>query len=171
MLGALARALASFVLALAASGCAPDVRSPQGSARDFSARRTDGRTFTLSDHSGSVVLLAFFATWSKPSVVELRHLQRLFDDRKHEGLVVVGIAVDGPETIANVPAFASRNALTFPIVLDEDSHVVSLYNPKRAVPLTVLVDRQGSTARIWEGYNPGDEDAIRRDAGRVLRGR
>ncbi len=158
-----------FVLITAVDGCAQDARTATAPARDFSVRSLEGRTFTLSSHAGSVVLLAFFATWSKPSLVELRHLQRLFDERKKDGLVVVGIAVDGPETVANVPAFASRNALTFPILLDEDSHVVSLYNPKRSVPLTVLLERGGNTARIWEGYNPGDEEAVRDEVWTALR--
>jgi peroxiredoxin len=149
--------------------CTPsDPASAPAVARDFSVRQTDGRTFTLAEHQGEVVVLAFFATWSKPSVVELRHLKRLADRHRSEGLTVVGVAVDGPETVAEVPAFATRNELTFPIVLDEDSHVVSLFNPKRDVPLTVLVDRHGATARIWSGYNPGDEDSIAAETEAVL---
>ena len=146
----------AFLFAVA---CTP-ADAPTSSGRDFTARQTDGRTFTLAQHRGEVILLAFFATWSKPSVVELRHLQRLFDRRRADGLTVVGVAVDGPETIADVPAFARRNELTFPIILDDDSHVVSLYDPKRDVPLTVLLDRARRTARIWSGYNPGDEASI-----------
>ena len=123
-----------FILAACAPAASP---TPVAAVRDFSARQIDGRTFTLAEHGGEVVLLAFFATWSKPSVVELRHLEHLFERRRTDGLLVVALAVDGPETIAQVPAFASRNGLTFPVVLDEDSHIVSLYNPKRDVPLTV----------------------------------
>ena len=165
-----ALAFAVFALVHGAAGCTPaPAGSPQAPGRDFTASQIDGRTFALHAHVGEVVVLAFFATWSKPSTVELRHLQELYDQRRADGLLVVGIAVDGPETVAQVPAFAKRNGITFPLVLDEDSHVVALFDPKRDVPLTVLVDRTGAAVRTWSGYNPGDETLVAAAVDEALR--
>ncbi len=137
-------------------------------AVDFAARDLGGRTFRLSDHLGQrVILLVFWATWSKPSLSELTHLRRMYAERQ-TNFLVIGVCVDGPETIAEAPSFAKRNDLTFPIVLDEDSHIVSLYNPKRDVPLSVLFDKHGRIFRVHSGYNPGDETELQADLAEAL---
>lgn len=71
--------------------------------------------------------------------------------------------MDGPESSAEVPAFVNRYSLTFPVVLDDDSSIAGLYNPKRSMPLSVLVDRNGHVVRVREGYNPGDERLVKED--------
>jgi peroxiredoxin len=142
---------------------------PAGMATDFAVRDTDGKTFRLSDHLGKeVILLDFWATWCEPCLSEMPHLERMYEENKAKGFLVVGIAMDGPETVADVPSFAQRHEMTFPVVLDEDSHVVSIYNPKRSAPLSVLIDRKGRIVRVRESYNPGDENLVRADVAAAL---
>jgi peroxiredoxin len=144
---------------------------PGGTASDFSARDIDGKTVRLSSYLGkNVILLNFLQTWCEPCVAEFPHLRRMYDANKDKGLVVFGIAMDGPETVANVPAFARRNQLNFSVLLDEDSHVAAIYNPKKSAPLSVLIDRSGKIVVIREGYNPGDEDYLAKEIARALDG-
>jgi peroxiredoxin len=96
------------------------------------------------------------------------HLRRIYDQHKPRGFVVVAISMDGPETVAEVPAFAKRNGMTFPVVLDEDSQIASIYNPKKSAPLSVLIDKSGKVIKVHEGYNPGDEDVIAREVAQAL---
>jgi peroxiredoxin len=139
------------------------------SASDFTARDIDGKTVKLSTYLGKqAVLLDFCATWCEPCVAEFPHLRRLYQTNKDKGFVVLAVAMDGPETVANVPAFARRNQLDFPVLTDEDSHIASLYNPKKSAPLSVLIDKQGRVAAIREGYNPGDESELAKDVAKVL---
>ncbi len=139
------------------------------SASDFTARDIDGNTVKLSTYLGrQAVLLDFCATWCEPCVAEFPHLRRLYDTNKSKGFVVLAIAMDGPDTVSAVPAFAKRNQLNFPIVTDEDSHIAALYNPKKSAPLSVLIDKQGRVVAIREGYNPGDEDYLAKDVAKVL---
>ena len=84
------------------------------------------------------------------------------------GFVVLGISMDGPETIASVAPFARQYNLTFPMLLDEETKVVAVYNPKRTAPLSVLIDRGGRIARVRQGYNPGDETLIAADVKQLL---
>ncbi|MGH7283841.1 MAG: peroxiredoxin family protein, partial [Polyangiaceae bacterium] len=77
-------------------------------------------------------------------------------------------SMDGPETVAEVPSFAQRNRLTFPVVLDQDSHIASIYNPRKAAPLTLLIDRTGKIVMVHEGYNPGDEQTIQAEVQKAL---
>jgi peroxiredoxin len=149
----------------------PSPSSPErGRAVEFVASDLRGRTFRASDHyAREVIVMAFFATWSKPSTQELNHLETLRQRHAGQGLFVLGIAVDGPETTADVAGFVARHDYRFTVVLDADSHIVSLFNPKRSVPLTVLVARDGSIARFYEGYLPGDEVKLEEDVAVELR--
>lgn len=140
-------------------------------ASDFSARDIEGKNVKLSDYLGkSVILLNFAATWCEPCVAEFPHLRRMYDANKSKGFIILAIAMDGPETVANVPAFARRNQLNFPMLTDEDSRIASLYNPKKSAPLSVLIDKSGKVAAIREGYNPGDEEFLAKDVAKALDG-
>ena len=96
------------------------------------------------------------------------HLRRIYEANKSRGFVVIGVSMDGPETVAEVPSFAQRNRLTFPIVLDQDSHVASVYNPRKSAPLSVLIDKTGKVVMVHEGYNPGDEQTIAAEVEKAL---
>ncbi len=138
-------------------------------ASDFSAQDTNGATLHLSDYlNKNVILIDFWATWCQPCLEEMPHLRRLYDANKANGLVVIAVSMDGPETVAEVPSFAQRNRLTFPVVLDQDSHVASIYNPRKAAPLTLLIDRSGKIVMVHEGYNPGDEQTIQAEVQKAL---
>src|ERR1700722_2927303 len=145
--------------AVAASAVAPD----------FTASDVDGKTFRLSDHLGkSVVLLDFWSTFCEPCKAEFPHLQALYHDNKSKGFLVIGVAMDGPETIADVHAFVKRFELDFPVVTDDDSRIASLYDPKKSMPLSVLISRNGHIAVVREGENPGEEKLVAADVAKEL---
>jgi peroxiredoxin len=137
-------------------------------APDFTGRDVAGKTFRLSDHLGSVVLLDFWSTFCEPCKAEFPHLRAMYDAQRARGLIVVAVAMDGPETVADVPAFVKRFDIDFPVVTDEDSRIASLYNPKKSMPLSVLIDKAGHITAVREGYNPGDEKLVAADVHKAL---
>jgi peroxiredoxin len=175
------RTLASlaFVVSLAGCGALPASATGQGSlggagghesiATDFAARDIEGKTVRLSDYLGKeAILIDFWSTYCEPCLAEMPHLRRIYDAQRARGFVVIAVSMDGPETVADVPMFAKRNGMVFPVVLDEDSHVVQIYNPKKTAPLSVLIDKTGKIYRVREGYNPGDEKLVEADVAKVL---
>ena len=48
------------------------------------------------------------------------------------------------------------------MLLDKDTSVVSQYNPAKTLLYNVLIDRDGNIAKVFQGYNPGDEVAAPR---------
>jgi peroxiredoxin len=166
--------LAALLTACGSQGAAAPSASgdatPAGTrAPDFTGRDTAGQTFRLSDHLGrEVVLLDFWATFCEPCKAEFPHLRAMYDAQKAKGLLVVGVAMDGPETSADLPAFVKRFGIDFPVVVDDDSRIASLYNPKKSMPLSVLIDRTGAIAVVREGYNPGDEKLVEADVEKAL---
>jgi len=168
-------AMSSAACGGAGAGGAPAAPTSESSlkagtqATDFAARDIDGKTVRLSDYLGKqAVLLDFWSTFCEPCLAEMPHLRKLYNEQKAKGFIVLAISMDGPETVAEVPSFAKRNGMSFPVLLDEDSHVVSIYNPKKSAPLSVLIDKRGLVVRVREGYNPGDESQIAADVANVL---
>ena len=137
-------------------------------APDFTLRDTAGRTVRLSDHRGKVVLVNFWATWCVPCAAELPHLERMYKQYDDDGFVVLAISMDGPESSANVGPQAQRYGLTFPVLLDEETRVVAVYNPKRTAPFTVLIARDGAVAKTREGYHAGDEVTVEAEVKALL---
>jgi len=143
---------------LVALGCG----SAQGSATlgpapDFSLRTTDGESFRLSDHLGREVIVLSFWTSDCPSCKnELTQMQGLYAQLESAGLLVVAVALDSPETVGDVRTVAQRLGFSFPVVLDTETMVAGLYNPRKVTPFTVLID--GTGRRVWahEGFVPGD---------------
>jgi peroxiredoxin len=170
-----------FGVLLCGAGCArqelqvaqiPTTRSAIAAglpAPDFSALDIDGNRVTLSQHRGSVVLLNFCSTWCEPCVAELPHLRSLYEANKDKGFIILAISVDGPETAANVAGFARRNGLD-PMIIDGDSRIAMLYNPKKIAPVTVVIGRSGKIAVIHEGYTAGDEEELSTAVAKALDG-
>lgn len=170
------RAAAAVAVVAALGGCASTAGSVAreslvagAQASDFTLRDLDGKQVHLSDFGGKVVLLDFWATWCAPCAAELPQLEALYERRMNDGFVVLGIAMDGPESVAQVVPFARRYQLTFPTLLDEETRVVNVYNPKRVAPMTVLIDKRGIIARVRNGYNAGDEKLIADDVANLLK--
>lgn len=168
--------VAMAVAACASAGCASTAGSVArestqvgAQASDFTLRDLDGRQVHLSDYTGKVVLIDFWATWCVPCAAELPSLQKLYQERSGDGFVILGVSMDGPESVAQVSPFARRYNLTFPVLLDEETRVVGVYNPKRVAPMTVLIDKRGVIARVRNGYNAGDEKLIADDVANLLK--
>ena len=157
--------------ASAASSAAPEnaaETSTGAKAPDFTLRDTEGRDVRLSDFAGKVVLIDFWATWCEPCKAAMPHLQELYAKHADKGFVILGVSMDGPETMAYVGPTLSPYGITFPVLLDEETRVTQLLNPKRAAPMQIYIDRQGRIAGTRSGYNEGDDAFVEADVVRLL---
>lgn len=132
----------------------PEQRAPMP---DFALDDLEGDSVRLSDLTGKVVVISFWATWCGPCLQELPFLQAFFDAHGPDDLVVLAIATDGPETLAEVRSIVRRRRWTMPVLLDLDGATMAQLNPRGTQPFTLFVDRQGRLADTHEGYAAGDE--------------
>ncbi|MFP4173419.1 MAG: redoxin domain-containing protein [Candidatus Hydrogenedentota bacterium] len=130
----------------------------QAQAPDFSLELLDGSTMTLSDHEGGVVVLDFWATWCPPCVRAMPILQTVMNDYADQGVAVY--AVNLRETTEQVEQFLTNHGLDLPVAMDRDGAVAGEYLI-RAVPTTVIVDREGVVAEVHVGAGPAYEDELR----------
>lgn len=154
---------AGFVaLALTACGAAgPGANSPGGAmAPEFQLPTLDGQQARLSDYKGKVVLIDFWSTTCDPCMIEMPHLVELYKKNKDRGFVVLAVSADGPESRGAVSSVVRAKEMVFPVLLDEETTVTALYNPKRELPFTVVVGKDGSIVHKRGGYTAGDEKTL-----------
>ena len=147
-----------------ATGGSADAPSPAGAPPDFQLESLTGETVRLSDHLGKeVVLVDFWATFCEPCLAAMPHLDTLYQKYKDKGFVVLGVSIDGPDSIALVRNEVQKHRITFPILLDKETRVVALYNPKTSAPYSVLIGKNGRVRQKREGYTTGSAAALEAD--------
>jgi peroxiredoxin len=132
-----------------------------GTAADFSLKNLQGEVVSLSDVLGKgPVILNFWATWCKPCLKELPHIEKLQKDFREQGLTVLAISEDSPWSVSKVKSFVSGNRYTFHVLLDTNGKVMRKYG-LLGTPYTFLLDAGGKILYKHFGYRPGDENALR----------
>jgi peroxiredoxin len=109
-------------------------------APDFSADAVAGDTIRLSALRGQVVILNFWATWCGPCVIEMPVLQRTYQQRESDGVVV--LAINNRETATQIAPFRERFGLTFPILLDQNGAIQNQYAVTQ-YPSSLILDKEG----------------------------
>jgi peroxiredoxin len=115
---------------------------------DFSLRTPEGRIVSLAGLRGNVVVLNFWATWCRECRAEMPAFEMLHRRFGARGLVVVGVNTREGATAAQ--NYARELGLTFPVVLDSDGTVTSLYGVI-GLPTTFLIGRDGRAVALAVG--------------------
>ncbi len=111
-----------------------DVAAPLFETTDLSGKRQ-----RLVDYKGKVVLVNIWATWCAPCRAEMPALDRLYQQRKDRGFVVLGMS---DESIASQKQFLTEVKVSYPL-LTLTGDVPSLYRDIARYPEMFLVDREG----------------------------
>lgn len=110
---------------------------------DFSLISADGATFRLRDLKGKIVLIDFWATWCPPCREAVPSLEKIHQDWKGRGVIVLGV---DDESAGTIRSFNSKNGVTYPTLLDPDRKVHELFGVDgngQGIPLAVVFDREG----------------------------
>jgi len=130
-------------------------------APDFTLPTVDGGQVSLADFKGKkVVVLDFWSTTCDPCMAEMPHLVDLYKRYKDRGLIVLAISLDGPESLAQVNSVVHDKGMIFPVLLDSETEVVNKYDPKKEMPYSAVVAKNGAITEKHGGYNEGDEKRI-----------
>ena len=117
---------------------------PDKPAADFELSLLDGESLRLSDLSGKVVVLNFWASWCPPCRWEMPAFERTWTEYRDRDVVFLGVAVSDTEEEAQ--AFAERVGVTYLLGLDSTGQIVRDYRVSN-LPTTFFIDRQGKITR------------------------
>jgi TonB family protein len=132
----------------------------------FALKDVDGNPVDLQSFKGKVVLLDFWASWCGPCVAELPHIEKLHQDFKDKGLVVLGI---DNEEVEVAKTFLKEKGYTFTSLVDEGRAVATQYEVN-GIPQVFIINREGKVEWHALGYGPGREVELRDAVEKVLKG-
>ena len=119
-----------------------------GLAPDFTITDFDGRTATLSELRGQVVVINFWASWCPPCREEAAYLEETW--RKYEDKGVVFIGVDYVDTEKEALAYIAEFDITYLNGPDIGTRISQAYNIQ-GVPETFFVAKNGELRGVHIG--------------------
>ena len=124
-------------------------------APDFALKSSAGENLRLSEYRGNVVMVNFWATWCGPCRQEMPLLDELYARYERVGFSLLGVNIDDDSRKAM--NMVSELGVNFPVLFDARKEVSKLYQVD-AMPVTVIIDREGNVRHVHQGYKPGYED-------------
>lgn len=104
---------------------------------------SEGKTLTLADFRGKVVLLNIWATWCAPCRREMPTLDRLQAELGGPGFQVLALSIDRGGFEAVTKFYAEVGVKHLGMYLDSSSQAASTLGAV-GLPTTLLIDRDGS---------------------------
>ncbi|MGM0897773.1 MAG: peroxiredoxin family protein [Bacillota bacterium] len=127
-------------------------------APDFELTTLKGEEMRLSDYRGKAVILNFWATWCPPCRAEMPHMQTFYEKQQGNDVEVVAVNLTTEDRgMAEIENFVEEFGLSFPIPMDIDGEVGSLYQAF-SIPTSYVIDREGRVLHKIVG--PMDEEMM-----------
>lgn len=138
-----------------------DYKSLAIDIEDFELNDLEGNKVKLSDYSGKIVFLNFWATWCPPCRAEMPHMQEIHEEYEDVAILAVNSTStelrggrDSKKAKGQVKKFIDSEGYTFPVLLDADDEVSMTYNaifPLTGIPTTFVIDKEGTIRYVRPG--------------------
>ncbi len=150
--------LAALALSLSACGGGVPASDPhplltQGPP-PFEEPALDGSMITFPKQ-GKVTVVDFWSTACEPCVKMMPAIEALYQERKGQGLQVVGIAID--DNPGKVEGRLKKMGVTYPNMLDDDASSKRGAYRVDELPQTFIFDKRGKLRVVSVG---GEEDDV-----------
>lgn len=146
----------TFVLLLVVGVGAWFLWRPVPSAPDVTFTTLEGKTLTMQDLRGQVVLVKFWATSCVTCVKQMPgtiETYRKFEPKGYE-TIAVAMRYDPKDYVLN---FATSRQLPFPVVLDTTGQIAQAFGDVTLTPVAFLIDKQGRIIKRYLGdYDVAD---------------
>jgi peroxiredoxin len=109
-------------------------------APEFSVRADNGRTVSLSNFGGKVLVLNFWASWCPPCIEETPSLNAFADQMGPKGVVVLGVSIDRNQD--SYKKFIAKYGIQFDTSEDPEADVSTSYGTFQ-IPETYIIDQSG----------------------------
>jgi cytochrome c biogenesis protein CcmG/thiol:disulfide interchange protein DsbE len=107
---------------------------------NFTLKDFTGKSVTLSDYKGKVILLDFWATWCEPCKLEIPWFIEFQQKYGPKGFQAFGVSVD--DTPAQLTPYVARMKMNYPVLQGKDhDDIQNAYGPLVGIPVTVVISR------------------------------
>lgn len=122
-------------------------------APNFSFRDERGKTVSLNNFRGKLVMITFFATWCPPCQEELPVIQQEIYDKYKDNPNFKLLIFGREHSTAEVTKFKESKGFSMPFLVDKKKSVYSLF-AQAYIPRNFLVDASGKIIFSEVGYSP-----------------
>ncbi|MFV0387564.1 MAG: TlpA disulfide reductase family protein [Pyrinomonadaceae bacterium] len=111
-----------------------------------------GKSFTLEEQKGKVVLINIWATWCGPCRDEMPDIVKMQDKYREKGFLVVGLDAD-PETEDEIANFKKEMNLNYELGWAGDDMMREFLKLAQmdGIPQSYLIDRNGRLRAMFRG--------------------
>ncbi len=134
-------------------------------AQQVTFQATDGKTVSVAELKGKLVVLSFGATWVPLAAKELPALQKLADRYAPRGVQVYWVSVNSVKpggknfmTDADLAAFADKRGFRAPVLRDPEQAAYRDFAVD-ALPTIVILGKDGKVVRKHVGFDPDQGEA------------
>ena len=121
---------------------------------DIKWTQTDGKTVSIKDLRGKVVMLQFTASWCGVCRKEMPFIERDIWQKHKDNKDFYLVGIDRDEPKATVEAFAKQTGVTYPLALDPGADLFAKFALRESgITRNVLVDRDGKIVMTTRLYN------------------
>ena len=118
-------------------------------APDFEMKLPNGESVTLSSLRGKVIMLQFTASWCGVCRKEMPHIEKEIWTKHKNNPNFMLYGIDREEPIEKINELIEKTGVTYPIGLDPDAGIFTLFAKKEAgITRNVIIDKDGKIVML-----------------------
>jgi peroxiredoxin len=132
----------------------------------FELPNLKGKTVGLKDYLGKkVIVLSFFASWSKSCQQEILFLQDLHKKYKKKGIKIIGVSFD--RKLKKLESFINENNIKFEILHDKKLRTLKDFRIL-IIPTLFVIDKEGIIKSIYVDFDKNVKKAVSKEVQKLL---
>lgn len=129
-------------------------------APSFSLNDVNGNTVSLENLKGKCLLLDFWASWCAPCREDFPFVKELYQNNKDKGFDVVSISYQDKIEAWKKAITKENIELWINISIEENKSDIAKYYAIQAIPLKILIDKNGIIIGRWVGQSEENNKEI-----------
>lgn len=135
---------------------------------DFDGVTVDGEKVSSEDMRGKVLLIDLWGVNCGSCLDEMKVLEPIYQEFKEQGLEIWAVNSEQLDSEEIHQGLKQKGlSVSYPLLVDKDLSITRIFT-SWFIPVTVIVDRNGTVQYYKIGFSSSDEKKIRRVIGELL---